>query len=118
MQQRTVKRRESDILSSCLRFLKAGGIFALRMQVGAMKIDGRFVRFGVAGMADILAIPSEWKGKWGAENHDQFFRPLWIECKREGEKQSPAQKEFQKIVEAEGHRYLVVTSAYELNKNL
>lgn len=112
-----LKRRESDILSSCLKLLKARGIFAMRMNTGSFareyKGKKRFVKFGLKGCADILAIRRVqfYEGLAYRTEHN----PLWIETKAPGGRQSPAQKEFAAMVTAEGHRYLVVHSAEELN---
>ena len=38
-------------------YLAAKGILAFRMNTGAMKLEKRFVRSGVPGMADVLACP-------------------------------------------------------------
>lgn len=116
----TPKRSESSILSEVLRLLKARGIFALRMQVGAARAvhkgRERYVRWGIPGMADVLAVP---KSRTGVDVGSKFyevksFNPIWIECKTAKGKQSPAQREFQAVVEAEGHSYLIVRSAWEL----
>lgn len=111
-------RKESDILSSCLKLLKARGIFALRMNVGAMRHGSRYVRFGIKGCADILAIRLIWEGGRPNGKTVCLFDVIWIECKRTGGKPSHAQKEFAKVVTAEGHRYVVVHSAEELNQIL
>ena len=49
--------RESLIQSAILEYLAARRILAFRMQVGMANMGGRHVRFGVQGMADILACP-------------------------------------------------------------
>jgi len=105
-------RPERDVLASVLSLLKARGIFALRMNVGGVRATyhgkERYVRFGVPGMADVLALAR-------AIDATHFSRAIWVECKAEGGKQSQAQREFQATVEAEGHQYIVVHSASELN---
>lgn len=106
-----IKRSESDILSSCLAYLKLRGSFALRMNVGAMKVQNRFVRFGLSGCADILVI-LPLSATWSSHH------VVWVECKSSTGKQSPAQREFQKLVESEGHRYFIVHSAQELSEVL
>jgi hypothetical protein len=53
----------------------------------------RFVKFGVTGMADILAFTKS--------------SVIWCECKGSSGKQSEQQKEFQSEVEAYGHIYIV-----------
>src|SRR5579864_3470333 len=118
-------RPERDVLASVLSLLKARGIFALRMNVGGVRASyrgkERYVRFGVPGMADVLALPRI-GAQYRVEEVSSFTwridsRPsaVWIECKSSTGKQSQAQREFQATVEAEGHQYIVVHSASELN---
>jgi hypothetical protein len=104
------RRKESDILSSCLKYLKARGIICFRMQVGAMKRGNRYVPFGIKGQADILCFP---KTKMGCGAVHPF--PVWVETKRLGSKQSPEQRAFARMVTADGHEYCVVHSAEELS---
>ena len=48
---------ESHVLSGCLRYLKARGIFCWRNNSGAVQIaPGRFMRFGKRGYSDILGV--------------------------------------------------------------
>lgn len=53
---------ESEILRSILQYLKLRGVFAWRVNTGAMKIPGapgkreRFIRFGFPGVSDIIGI--------------------------------------------------------------
>lgn len=53
--------KESAIQKAILEYLAARHILGFRMNTGAMKGEykgkQRFMRFGVAGMADILAFP-------------------------------------------------------------
>lgn len=91
------KTPESLVLGSVLDFLLAVRILAFRMQSGVAKFGPRIVRFGVVGMADVLAFPA---GR----------PPLWIECKARDGRQSHEQKIFQKIVEDEGHGYILARS--------
>jgi hypothetical protein len=105
---------EGYVLDAVMDYLAANHIFAFRMQVGAAKIDKRFVRFGVPGCADILAFPircgcPEWCPK--CDNHQ---RVVWIECKAPNGKQSALQKSFQEQVEAQGHRYILARSISDL----
>jgi hypothetical protein len=107
---------ESGVLRACLDLLAAERIWHCRMNTGAVKDGGRFFRFGRKGMADILAspklpiylMPATW------DRIDYAF--LWIECKSSNGKQTEAQKEFQKEVEAESHTYLLIRDVSELQK--
>jgi hypothetical protein len=111
---------EGAIQKSILDWLAAKRILAYRMNTGAVKTDARFFRFGVPGMADILAFPlqmpvSGMVCEFGknptfkrAFVHDRFV--VWIEVKTEKGRQSEFQKSFQAQVEEAGHRYLLVRS--------
>jgi hypothetical protein len=99
---------ESYILSAVLDYLAVKRVFAVRMNSGAMKVDNRFLRFGAPGMADILAF-----------NRDgDLFMPTWIETKAPGGKQSLLQKQFQKMVEDEGHQYIIAYGIQDVEKSL
>ena len=73
----------------------------------------RFMRFGVAGQADILAFPRGWCS-CGHGACKQRITPTWLEIKAEKGKQSELQRSFQQQVEREGHRYLIVRDLQEL----
>lgn len=98
---------EAGLQRAVLDYLAATRILAFRMNTGAVKTESRFFRFGVPGMADILAFP--------VVKHSNFHdcqhwvpEPLWIECKAPDGRQSELQKSFQKQVEEAGHRYIIV----------
>jgi hypothetical protein len=110
---------EGQILKACLDYLAARHIFAMRMSVGGLRDStGRTVRFGVRGMADILALPKEINGFGCYESMEyqevEQIEPLWIECKAAKGEQSPLQKSFQEQVEREGHRYVIIRSIDDL----
>ena len=88
--------KESEIQRAILDYLASKGILAFRQNTGAMagEYNGkkRFMRFGVPGMADILAFVPV---------------PLWIEVKTPTGKQSEYQRSFQAQVQAYGHRYIL-----------
>ena len=104
-------RPESEVLRECLKYLKQAGIFHIRMNVGAVKTESRFVRFGTPGCADILIF---------VKNRvlGNIIHPVWAECKSSVGKQSTNQIAFQKLVESEGHKYLTVRSVEELIEGL
>lgn len=102
--------KESQIQRVILDYLAAKHILAFRMNTGAMKIDDRFMLFGVAGMADILAFTSN-------QSYFNTF-PVWIEIKTATGKQSDLQKSFQKQVEEHGHTYIVARSIEDIEKFL
>jgi hypothetical protein len=102
------KLSESAILKQILDYLAAKHILAFRMNIGQANMGDRFVRFGVRGMADILAFVHrglDENGKWCS-----YIRPLWIECKTAKGAQSQFQRSFQLQVEVEGHKYIVARS--------
>jgi hypothetical protein len=98
---------ESAIKKAILDYLTARHIFALRMQSGVSfaeyKGKKRAIRYGVAGMSDILAFPK--RCFWPCTM--PLSSQLWIEVKTATGKQSELQKSFQKQVEEQGHRYIV-----------
>ena len=103
-----VKKAVWDYL--CLRGYKPG-ITLFRMNAGAMfgEHNGRKWRVAMAepGTADLMVLKDE---RIFSSDGEFGFKPLWLELKAEKGKQSPAQVEFQKRVEAEGHKYAVVRS--------
>lgn len=109
---------ERQILKAVMEYLAAKRVLAFRMNVGAVEqtnaISGkkRFMRFGVAGMADVLACPRmDFDGK-------MVPHFVWLECKTATGRQSELQKSFQKRVESEGHLYRVVSSIEDLEEAL
>lgn len=96
---------EQQIQKSILEWLAIEKIWHMRMNTGAVvsqyKGKSRMFQFGRKGCADILAILPLLR--FGSI-------PLWLEVKAPKGKQSEAQHEFQKEVEAEGHRYAIVQS--------
>lgn len=99
---------ESSLLKACTDLLSAEKIWHLRMNTGAVKYDRRFIRFGLPGTADILALwPSECKCGFSTI-------PLWIECKAPTGKQSLKQLIFQRSVEEANHTYLLIRDVDEL----
>lgn len=101
------RRPERDIQKAIVQYLRLKGILAFRMNSGASiqyyKGRSRLIRYGVPGMADIVAFP-QWK-------------PVhWIEVKRDKGKLSPDQQHFALIVGAEGHKYIVARSIEDLQR--
>ena len=95
------KHTESAILTDCLHWLKANGVYCWRNNTGASFINGTLIRYGFIGSADILGLCKS-------------GRFLAIECKSPGGSQSPAQEVFQGEVEKNGGLYLLVTSVVQL----
>ena len=104
--RRALLPKESDILKQCVQWLKLQGIFAFRVNSGAMggayKGKRHYVRFSIPGCSDILGcLPPD-------------GRLLACECKRPGAKLRPEQVVFLESVERAGGLALVVTSLAEL----
>jgi hypothetical protein len=93
---------ETDLVKQVLQwFLHVKRWPAWRMNSGATKIAGRFIRFGNEGMADVLAL-----GESG--------RAWWVECKSATGEQRASQAAFQQLVESHGSAYLLVRSLAEV----
>lgn len=99
---------EQQIQKSILEWLAVEKIWHMRMNTGAMLGEHKgkkwMVRFGRKGCADILALITV------CGLGEGIAAVLWLEVKAPKGKQSEAQHEFQKEVEAEGHRYAIVQS--------
>lgn len=108
------KTPESYVKAAVIEYLKLRKVFFLRLNSGSMIVESkgkqRRIAMGEKGTADLLVfVPDELEC---LENS----RAYWLECKAEGGKQTPAQKEFQKRVEQEGHRYLIVRSVDDVKE--
>jgi hypothetical protein len=122
MRKRARKSRtpESGVLAEILQCLRNHRILCFRMNTGAhlSEYKGRkqLVRYGVRGMADVLAFAHVTESTHERENSGT--RVVWIEAKAAKGKQSPDQSIFQQVVEADGHWYVVVRSYEELEAYL
>ncbi len=96
---------ESQVVSACLAYLHRNKIFAWRNNTGAFKTNHGFIRFGLAGSADII----------GLTKSGQF---LAIECKFGKGKQEPSQIAFEQKITDNGGLYLLVYSLDELKIKL
>jgi hypothetical protein len=111
------ERAESEALRSVKDLLYQLGIFWERRNTGVAKHKtGRPVRFGIPGTADIMATIDLGRHRPGlvAPNGLRPQLLLWIETKSARGTQSYDQKLFQRIVEQNGHAYLMVRSAGEV----
>ena len=106
------KCTEAQIQKAIMDWLQAKGILAFRMNTGAVhseyKGKSRFMRFGVLGMADLVAFPMR----------GIYPRVVWIEVKAPKGVQSELQKSFQKQVEDHGHRYILARSLEDVTSLL
>lgn len=114
--------RESQIQSAILEYLAAKHVLAFRMNTGAVLASHngktRMVRYGVPGMADVLAFPTVYRSDGIHVTAIPCVLPLWIECKAAKGKQSELQKSFQQQVELHGHRYIVAHSIEDVERTL
>lgn len=110
---------EKETQAAILELLRLEGIYALRLNSGAVKVEGRFIRFhsGGAGVADIVAFcPHEWNGTLEHDHEENRPHVLWIEVKSATGKQSPEQKNFEENMSATGMHYLLARSLDDLSK--
>lgn len=117
---------EGALQKTIMDWLAAKRVLAFRMNTGAIKTESRFFRFGVPGMADILAFPRQMPVsgmvcEFGKS--PQFKRTfvhgnfvMWIEVKTAKGRQSDFQKSFQRQVEEEGHRYILARDLSDVEK--
>lgn len=82
---------ERDILAACLQLLAVHPkvAWAARQNTGGMALEGRFVKFGMTGAADITGML-------------RGGRRLEVECKRSGKMPSPAQNAYLFMVNKDG----------------
>lgn len=103
---------EREVLAACLSYLRMRGIPAWRMNVGAVEAQyqgkGRFVRFGVKGMSDIIGIIPFEGTRYGAM--------LAVECKGPKGRLRPEQAAFLETIRSAGGIALVVRGVHELAK--
>jgi hypothetical protein len=100
---------EKEIQTACLNYLTGlelqGKCYHFRSGAGAVKTlrqngSSGFFKTGKAGVPDITLL---YKGKF-----------IGLEIKKEGGKQSPAQKEAQTQIEKQGGLYFIITSLQQL----
>ena len=87
---------EAIIQRRCLKWLRENDFFAVKIHIGAIKIQGKSIPNPAAGHPDILAIRD---GKY-----------FGIEVKKPGGKVSPKQDEFHKKIEKAGGAVIVAYS--------
>jgi hypothetical protein len=112
--------RESDVLSSCLRWLTYKGVWCWRQNQGAIPLPGGgFRKFvGMKGVSDILGILPQKVEVVGEPGPITFGNLLAVETKRRGEKLRPDQAEFLATVNKLGGVGVCVHSVDELEAAL
>ena len=103
---------EGAVLDAVLDLLAAEHVTAWRMNTGAVKIETRFIQFGVPGFSDILAIPTV-RGKFKGIPCS-WTMPLFIEVKSATGRQSAKQKSFERQVKDAGADYIIVRSVDDM----
>ena len=98
--------KESQIQTAIEQYLRVleqnGRLVYIKNNSGAYRTGtGGFVRFGRSGSSDFLLFVSE-------------GRCIHLEVKAEKGRQSKSQRDYQRLVERLGHRYLVVRSVKEV----
>ena len=101
-----MKATESQIQKACLETLERLKVFAWRNNTGAVRVEKRFFRFGLAGSPDILAI------------HPRDGTFIGIEVKSKTGKMSDSQKEFAERVRRNNAIYMVVRDVDQLVSQL
>ena len=112
--------RETDVLSSCLEWLRMKGVWCWRQNQGAIPLkSGGYRRFvGLKGVADILGILPQTVCVVGDDGPVTFGNLLAVETKRHGENPRPEQVEFLRLVNERGGVGVCVHSVSELEEAL
>ena len=111
------RQPHQQLVNGCVDYLRLKGIPCVEFKQGMVRGPaGNMIRFGKApGWPDIIGIQSErieghGLGDWTAG----IF--IGVECKVGRDKQRPEQVATQKLIEAAGGRYHVVTSMADVEK--
>jgi len=129
------KGPEALIQSAIMDYLAARHILAFRMNSGATIMPAtdnfkrRFIRYGVKGMADILAFVQRevWITSRTLEAAEcsiferkgyQTTIPLWLEVKASKGKTTADQDNFAAMVREYKHRYIIVRSIEDVEAAL
>lgn len=96
--------KEGVVVNACIRWIFAQGGYAWRNNSGAYKTpDGRYIRFGEPGAADILALHPGSNG-----------RLIAIECKSTTGRQKPEQRAWEAKIRQYGGVYILARSVDDL----
>jgi hypothetical protein len=103
----------TGVMRAVIDLLTIEKIWHMRVNVGAFHNGKRPVFFGRKGMADLLALLPVITANT-ADELITVHRVVWLEIKRPGEHITAEQQAFREEVEAEGHLYLIIEDAAEL----
>ena len=70
------------------------------------------------GTADFMVIQNSWTNAYPTHINVEHPRIIFLELKGEKGKQRPEQKEFQKLIEAQGAEYYIIKSLEDLEEIL
>jgi hypothetical protein len=93
------------VLHQVLRWLEHRGIYAWRNSVGAYRIEGRWIQYGLKGSSDVLGILAD-------------GRLLAVECKTDRGRLSFEQERFLKAVRDRGGCAIVARHIDDLEEAL
>jgi hypothetical protein len=97
---------ESIIVAQCLEWLALHRIRAWRNNTGAVKIDGRWIKYGHPGSGDIMGVIAP------------VGIHLEVECKTASGKQSRIQILRQRLITEDGGIYILSRNSQDLERNL
>lgn len=108
------KRSESTIQKECLRYLQLLENKGDIIHFDRLNSGNIFVRYGTGGGRKIRLCREGTPDLYCFTKQDV----IWIEVKKDNYKLRPDQAEFKLKAEGAGHKFLIVTSARELDKKL
>lgn len=100
----TYKTPESSVKAACMAWLARQQVFAYRNNTGAYKAEGRYIRYGHPGSADIIGLTK------------RTGRFLAIETKSSTGTQNDDQIAFMRNVRASGGLYIIARSLEDLEE--
>ena len=106
-------RRESEIQRAILA-LKIPGLTLWKSGAGAFRVNGRFVRMGHKGVADLIGYYTVWCNDGANKPTRPFAQIVAVEVKRLGKKPTPEQMAFLRNVKLAGGLAIVATSTQDV----
>lgn len=96
--------KETDLTSMAVQYLVLQGVYAWRNNSGVARTDGRWIRYGKVGSADVIGVMPG------------FGRFIGVETKTDENKLSKSQKEFRAELQSRNGIYIVARSIQELDE--